>query len=712
MAESFAPPERLTVSEWAERYRVISAESGSPFPGEWRHFRAPHLVEIMEAFGLDDPVQDVWVKKSAQVGVTECGVTAMLQRIDAAPGPMMYVLPTVDEALKFNRVKLEPSIDACERVKARIVPETVKGKAGSTQQHKRFLGGFLILANAHTSTSLQMISVRDYFGDEVSEWPLDAGGRGDPDAQAKARTKAWEDKGCKRARWSTPGIKGHCRISAGYAKSDLRRFYTACPQCGSYQVLSPARFKWRSDTPPHGGYFVCQARDCGGVIERADLYNMVNDRGGRLWIKTYVDEQDPEGNPAPPAVIEPEDFDHWRARPSNGRDAGFHIWQGQSLLATWEGIAESHLEATTPEKRRAHVQQVEGEDYEEKGEAPDAEKLLLGREPRVLPSVPREYPVLTGALDVQGSWLEWAVYAWRLDGGTLSSALVDFDIIKGETSGPEPWAKFDEVRNRRFPVEGLPDHPGLRPALWHLDAGYNTARVYQFCRLRGGAEGRLQPIMGEQPDSRLAPYAPLVSQPKAVSYTWEGKPVKGEIDRRNLGSWPLKQLLYEGLRQTLLGPDEETGKARPGSIRFGARCDERFFEQITAESLITRVDRHGRSKRQWVKRHNLGNEQLDLWCYARAAAEQLELPTLPLEWWADYAASQGLTEQPAQPELFGPAATLREEAKAETLPPVATPEREAGNDGAVSPASPRRQVPPTSPAAGSRFVETRNFWSK
>ena len=46
--EAFKPPERYTVSEWADKYRVLTNISAEP--GRWRTARTPYLKEPMDKF--------------------------------------------------------------------------------------------------------------------------------------------------------------------------------------------------------------------------------------------------------------------------------------------------------------------------------------------------------------------------------------------------------------------------------------------------------------------------------------------------------------------------------------------------------------------------------------------------------------------------------------------------------------------------------------
>ena len=65
--QTLRPAERLPVSEWAEKYRVLP--SGNAIPGPWRNSVTPYLVEIMDAFS-DDMVEEIVFVKPTQVGGT------------------------------------------------------------------------------------------------------------------------------------------------------------------------------------------------------------------------------------------------------------------------------------------------------------------------------------------------------------------------------------------------------------------------------------------------------------------------------------------------------------------------------------------------------------------------------------------------------------------------------------------------------------------
>lgn len=60
------PPERMTVSEWADKKRRLSQESSAEV-GQWRTSRTPYLKEIMDSFN-DPRVKHIVVVASSQIG--------------------------------------------------------------------------------------------------------------------------------------------------------------------------------------------------------------------------------------------------------------------------------------------------------------------------------------------------------------------------------------------------------------------------------------------------------------------------------------------------------------------------------------------------------------------------------------------------------------------------------------------------------------------
>lgn len=67
--QTLEPPPEMTVSEWADNFRRLSAESSAE-PGRWKTSKAPYQREIMDAIS-DMRTEKVIVMSAAQVGKTD-----------------------------------------------------------------------------------------------------------------------------------------------------------------------------------------------------------------------------------------------------------------------------------------------------------------------------------------------------------------------------------------------------------------------------------------------------------------------------------------------------------------------------------------------------------------------------------------------------------------------------------------------------------------
>lgn len=641
LARAFRPPTRMKVSEWAEQRRKISAESGAAKPGQWSNAEAPYLVDVMDALGPDDPAEDVVFLKSAQVGGSEVGVNFFGFVVEMAPGPMLIVLPSIDEATKYVRVKLQPTIDATPTLKRRVLEYSERSERGSTTSFKRFPGGFAQVTYAGSSKGLQMISARYTVAEELSEWPTEAGVRGDPAEQLAARTMIFE-RSRKRFWVSTPSVAGACRMSAKYQASDQRRYYVPCPHCGAMQVLRFERLKWASDAWPHGAYLVCAANGC--AIEDWQRREIVQ-RG--VWIPTAG-----EPGEQPPEWFEPGETARWRDRIVPGRVRGFHIWTAYSLFVSLDTIVAKYLGSREDRAQQAFTQQWLGEAWEEKGDAPDAEQLhrrrIEGLRKGRLAAGPL---ILTGAVDVQGNRLEWSVWGWS-EGRTRW--LTDWGIVEGDPENDRTWATLErEVLGRRYEIPGGTE---VGVEMWGVDSGFATQAVYDFCRRRvnvlalKGMPGRNLPFLGT---------------PTRVDVNWRGKRVSSGAAVWPVGTFALKSDLYGAIRRTLAGPDAD-GVWPAGAMMLPGDVDLPYCEQMTAEHLRAVEMRTGLIDYRWEKLAGRANEALDTACYARAMAFRLGIDGMSEAQWAKVRQERGAPPAEAQPDLFRVAV-----APPEVAPPAA-----------------------------------------
>ena len=151
VCQNFKAPENITVSQWADKYRRLSAENSAE-AGRWKTSRTPYLKEIMDSM-TDDRIDRIVVVASSQVGKTEAELNMLGYLIDQDPGPVMWCTPTLDLAEDFSKRRIAPMIRDTKCLRGKV--ENAKAKSGkSTILKKSFPGGMLTLVGANSPASL------------------------------------------------------------------------------------------------------------------------------------------------------------------------------------------------------------------------------------------------------------------------------------------------------------------------------------------------------------------------------------------------------------------------------------------------------------------------------------------------------------------------------------------------------------------------------
>ena len=235
--DGLLPDPALTVSEWADRHRVLSPRASAE-PGRYRTDRTPYMRAIMDALSPSHPARRVVFMKAAQVGATEAGNNWIGYVIHHAPGPMLSVQPTVELAKRFSRQRIEPLIAESPALRERVKPSRARD-AGNTVLSKEFPAGLLIITGANSAVGLRSMPARYLFLDEVDAYPPSADEEGDPVALAEARTRtfSWRSKVFLA---STPTIQGVSRIEREYEAVGPAPLLRAVPALRAHAV-APVR---------------------------------------------------------------------------------------------------------------------------------------------------------------------------------------------------------------------------------------------------------------------------------------------------------------------------------------------------------------------------------------------------------------------------------------------------------------------------------------
>lgn len=693
------PRKRRTVDQWARQERWVSPESGSPFAldgkVEWDDENSPHLVEVMQCLSLDDPCFRVTLKGSAQIAKSEAGINLIGQIIDEDPSPILVLLPSLEEAKKYSKVKLGPTIDVTPALTAKVREQKSRDEDGSTSSMKKFRGGYAIIAPASTTKPLQMVSYRIVIAEEITEYPADVGGRGHPLDQAIARTMAYREMfGAKVYTPSTPGLKGDCRITKDYEAGDQRKRYVPCPHCGAYQVLQFKNLKWDRTTKPYGAHFICASPKKCRIEYRHQPWMISNRRA--VWLKCYPrqehdDDGVVDGDIGPPGEwIPPDAIARYRARGSGGREPSFSIWQAYATTSTWDLIVGQFLGVgNDAEKAKTFAQQWLGEAYEPKGDAPEVDKLLACVEDFPSRALPDDALFITGFCDVQTIGLKWDAFAW---GRGMEFWRIDGGLIEGEPTADDVWMRLAAIVRRRY-VDRFGQGWGFDA--FGVDTGFTTHRVYKFAldMKRAGYE-RVFAC-----DGRGGPKLPAIGTPTKVDVNWRGQKL-GKIMLWPVGTWGQKEEIFGALARLVksqsapLGPDDRPWS---GLAHFNAECDRGYFEEATNEYFHV-SNQNGKTRREWRKKGT--NDRLDILVGSRALAAHVIGETMMTD--ADWELlTLSRRPKPTQGDLLSGVPSLPHRIKVAREPVPMPPPSEAGTATFDLPPPP----PITQPVA--RMVDRR-----
>lgn len=604
-AQSLRPPPRLSLSEWADRYAVLSAESAAE-PGRWRTL--PYQRGILDAI-TDPRIERVSVMKSSRVGYSKCLNHAIGYHVVHDPCPVMLVQPTLSDAEGYSKDEIAPMLRDTP-VLAGLFEEAGKRNSANTILRKEFAGGQVLLVGADSPRGFRRVSIRVVLFDEVDGYAQGAGDEGDQLRLGERRTEYYWNR--KLVYGSTPTLEAISRIKRMFDRGDQRLYFVPCPDCKQPQALKWENLRWPKGDPDRAA-FVCI--HCGVVIEHRWQRWMIEEAARLQW----------SGEPG---------FGWVATNPKpEPRHASFHLWAAYSYSpnATWPQLAREWMVSHKNQLERiTFVNTVLGLPFRGDGDAPDWSRLYERRSDYPVGVVPDGGLILFAGADVQKDRIEVEVVAY---GRRMQSWSVVYRVYQGDTSqldGPgSPWRQLDELLGEVFPhaVGGT----GLRVQRLAVDAGYNTNTVYQWVRRQ--AANRVIAVDGRDT------YQMIIGQPKAVEFTERGRRKSRSVKLWPVGSSLAKTELYGWLKQVKTSEDVPFGWCN-----FPAYNDE-YFRQLTAEEIVPRLVK-GFRKLHWEKVYNR-NEALDCRVYARAAAALEGIDRWTDEQWGEQADELGHAAQSA-----------------------------------------------------------------
>lgn len=575
------PPERITVSQWADRYRVLSAINSSR-PGRWQTDFAPYLREIMDS--LSNPtVERIALMTGTQVGKTETLLNALAYVIDQDPGPALLVMPRDEDVVSAAARRIKPMIESSERLRAHVTGWAADWK----QKELGFDRMILYFAGANSPADLASRPVRYLFLDEVDKFPAFSGREADPVSLATERTRTYWDRKILAA--STPTTRNGY-IWREWEQSDRRRFHVPCPFCSRYQVLefSEARLRWpEGERDPARirkerlAVYVC----CG--CERPIPDDQEHKRRmllGGVWC--------PEGGSigADGKVHVEKETDH----------RGYHLNALYSPWLSWSEVGAKFLESKDDVGRLLNfTNSWLGWIWEDRVETTDPQKVAALALPYDARTVPEKALVLTAGVDVQAGLLYYVVRAWGLN---EESWLVEAGRL-------ERWSSLANLLFRTTWQRA--EHP-MRVLLACIDSGYRTDEVYEFCRQW---RDTARPVKGQQSLAGIPVRAVRVE-----------RDFGGQVAGDSMQLWHVDTTHFKDKLVRLMG----LGEPERCMWHLHAHPAEEYVRHMTGEhKVMVRNRKTGHAKQEWVPRPGAGpHDWLDAEVYAMAAAEMLAVYAL------------------------------------------------------------------------------------
>lgn len=438
LLRALKPPPRLKISEWADKYRVLSGESSSE-KGLWKTDRAEYQREIMDAC-CDLDTHTVVFKASAQVGKTEMLNNIIGYYVDSDPCPILCVQPNVELAETWSKDRITPMFRDTPRLHGKI-GDVSKRSNGNTIRKKKFTGGSLTFVGSESPSGLASRPIRLVLMDEVDRYPESAGSEGDPVDLVRKRTRTFWNR--KIILTSTPTDE-NSRIEKEFLNSDQRHLYVPCPQCGHYQTLVWANLTFDKKNV-EDAIFTCVKNGC--VIREKDK----------------------------PKMLKKSEF---RPHAEFNGTAGFFVSEFYSPWSTWSTIAEEFLKTKgNTNNLKVWINTSLGEIFKQ---LPETSHLQLQENIGNYDKDTLDADILfiTAGVDIQKDRIEALSQGWGAD---YEHWDIEHKVFWGDPAREKKvWDELDEWIKQ---VYNVGQHK-MRARCVLVDSGYLSTQVYSFCKTK------------------------------------------------------------------------------------------------------------------------------------------------------------------------------------------------------------------------------------
>lgn len=645
LAELLRPPERISISDAAERY--VRLNNPGSYIGPYRNDMAPYMVEpqnalqsrVFTSLAFVGPAQSA---KTQALILNWLGYSIKVDGMD-----MIIYSPTQSASRDFSMRR----VDRMHRHSPDLGTMLLKSREADNVFDKQYTSG-MILNLSHPTVAefagrpVGRIALTDY-----DRMPEDIGGDGSPFDLGSKRTTTFRSfamtvaesspsRPVENPRWiaQTPHEAPPCTgIMSLYNRGDRRRWYWPCPHCGSYFEGQWKDLEWDVKgsvlASAESVRMICPAAGC--RIEPESRSEMQN---WGMWLK---DGQtiDADGKIVGEGVRSMM-ASFWL----NGIAANFTTWT--NLVVAYLNALNEYEKTQSEDSLKKFYNTDLGVPYLPKSmesellpevlkaraevlptvDQPENERI--DRVPMLEPQVPEGVRFLVASVDVQNNLFAVQVHG-IMPGEPYDMVIVDrFQIRKShrlDAQGESLWVKpngyledwneiTEEVLNRTY---ALSDGSGRRMAIrmTGCDSGGRegvTTNAYNYYRLlrAEGRSGRFQLLKGDA----------LPSRPRAhIMYPDSNRkdrlaPARGDVPVMFLNSNMLKDALRGRCECVIPGK---------GMLRFGTWLPDAWYSEMCVEV---------RDDKGWQNPRNLRNEAWDLTYYAMGLCVSTLIRVEGIDW--------------------------------------------------------------------------------
>lgn len=630
VAQLLRPPQRISVSEAAERYLRVGTPGG--FVGPWSRETFPYMAEPL------DMTSSRHVTGVVFVGPSQSGKTFSLigGRIAYAkkcnPADQLIIQMSQDTARDWSRKELDRWIRNSPEILAQL---STRARDNNTYD-KHWRDGSILKIGWPTATQVASKSVRDAMATDYDRMPADI--EGSLFGHLDQRIKAWGSRGIAivesspgydvapcDSKWRRPPGSHEAPPVGGilglFNNGDRCLWHWPCPHCGEFFEAEPGIGLFKIPSLEElrellKSYSVGQLvaryaqpvhRECGALIGPEHKRNM-NARG--LWLAEG--EHVTRGGEVTGTARKSQIASYWLG----GVAAAFQVW---------DKMVAKHLQAVEQWSRSGELTLLrqtcntdQGAPFwiPQAGKTSNAHELQERCESWPQQMVPEGVRFLTAQVDVQAGDRRGFVVQVTGWGPNREKWIVDrYALLSSErkdASGEplpidpaayvEDWERLiDKCINRRYL---LADGSGrsMPMRLTVCDSGGEdgvTGRAYEFHRalVRRRLDHKFRLVKGG-------------SNPSAPRVEEKFPDTRARADRNagSAGDVPVLMLNTDSLKDTV-SADLSRDQPGPGFYHFPDWLPTSAFEELTSEV---------RTGKGWVKTGRR-NESVDLCTYGEAA---------------------------------------------------------------------------------------------